>query len=331
MFSLPKSRSLKLVLISAVLVLGLIMHLTTAPPADAAKRRVTFGTGGIGGTWYPCGAGLAELWNKEIPEITVTVGGSAGSVVNAKQLSSKKVDLAFTVMDTYMGAMEGTGSFRKKYDLSHIRSMMIQHLSPSHIAVLKKSDIHGIKDLKGKRISISAKGDSTNQRALWLLEAVGIKRSEVKLEYIGDQQAADALADGRIDMMIEFVGWPNSSYLNLATTRDIRFLQLTKPEEKRFRELVPFMMPQTIPAGTYRGQDKAMVGYGIPGVTRVQKDFPADIVYKMLKAVDGNWEFLYKVHRAFRQWQFHPEIESISQQKLHPGALKFYKEKGIIK
>ena len=157
----------------------------------------------------------------------------------------------------------------------------------------------------------------------------GLSRDDVKLEYIGDDQAAGALKDGRIDAWVEFVGVPAPAVLNLATTTSLRFLNLSQSEVSQLKKKWPFMVPTTVKAGTYKGQDGDFVGFGVTGCFMVLDSVPKDIVYQMCKAIDANWEHLYTVKKGFRLWRFAPDIETVSGQPLHPGALKFYKEKGL--
>lgn len=328
MYWMKRTRTFTLVLIS-VLFLGLVVHLATAPSANA-KLRLTFGTSPMGGTWYPMAAGLAELWNKEIPEITVTVEGSGGGSANVKWMASGKLDVAMCSGDMIHLARDGKKPYNKKYDLKDLGSVIILHASEGHWVTLKKGPIKGLRDLKGKRIAIGDRGTAGNMRAIWMVEAAGLKESDVKVEYIGDQQSADALKDGRIDAYFEPVGAPNSTILNLSITTPLRFLEMTKEEERRLTKKYPFMVLDIVPAGTYKDSPEWR-GFGVPGNIEARTEIPADVVYKMCKAIDENWEYLYKVHKKFRRWKFHPNIETITGQPLHPGAKRFYKEKGIIK
>jgi len=296
-----------------------------------AKLRLTLATSPMGGSWYPMAAGLAELFNKEIPEVTVTVEATGGGSTNPKWLASKKVDLALTTLDMFFAAKEGRRPYKEPYDLSAARSIILQHSSPGHWVVLDKSPIKELKDLKGKRIAIGERGAAGNTRALWYLEIAGIDKDDVNLEYIGDDQAAKALADGKIDAFIEFVGVPAPAVLNLATTHRIRFLNLTPDEKMKLKEKWPYMVPTLVKTGTYKNQKADFEGYGVTGCFMALDSVPADIVYKMCKAIDENWEHLYQVHKGFRIWKFAEDIETVSGQPLHDGALKFYKEKGILK
>jgi len=284
----------------------------------------------MGGTWYPMAAGLAELFNKNIPGLTVTVEGTGGGSTNPKWMAQKKVQLAFQVLDMLQRAKDGVRPYKKKYDLSDARSVIRMNASPAHWVVLKKSPIYGLKDLKGKRLSIGERGASSNTRVLWFLEAAGLTKDDVKLEYIGDDQATGALKDGRIDCMAETLGVPAGVILNLSTTTKVRFLELTDGEAQYLTKKWPYLAPIVIKAGTY-GQPNDFVGYGVASCYMTIKEVPEDVVYQMCKVIDQNWDFLYKVHKVFRLWKFDKNIEQISGQPLHPGAMRFYKEKGIIK
>lgn len=328
MLSIKGSRMFRLVFIS-VLFLGFTVHLATAPPVGA-KMRLTLGTSTIGGTWYVTGTGLAEIWNREIPEITVTLGGGGSGGNNPKLLASKEFDIALTTLDMFWAAKDGKIPYKKKYDLSGVRSIMLQHMSPAHWIVLAKSPIRSIRDLKGKKVAVGTRGKASNQRALWVLEIAGLKKGDFKIHYIGDQQACDAIAEGRIDCYANYVGVPNATVLNMATTTKIRLVELTKDEKRRLFKKLPFMSPTVIKGGTYPGVEKDISSHGVPGCLQVQKEVPEDVVYKMVKAIDENWDFLYKVHKAFKKWRFDKETPDFAGQPLHPGAVKFYKEKGLL-
>jgi TRAP transporter TAXI family solute receptor len=326
-----KKSGLKFVFAISVLSLMVAMQITFASTVGA-KEKYTFGTSPMGGTWYPQAAGLAELWNKTIPTISVTVDGSGGSVKNPKMLEAKKIQIAMTVLDVTQYARTGQRPYKRKYDLSDVRSVILMGIAPTHIVVLDETPIYGLKDLKGKRVSIGDRGASSNTRVLYILGAAGLTKDDIKIEYIGDEQARGALNDGRIDCWAEAYGVPAPGVLNLATTRKIRLLELTKEEEARLMKKLPFMNPFVIPAGTYgKGQSKDVVAYGVRSCLMVRKEVPEATVYEMCKSIDENWDYLHKVHKDFKLWKFDANIARISQQPLHPGALKFYKEKGLIK
>jgi uncharacterized protein len=317
------------VLLVSIFFLALAVPAIVVSQAQA-QARYSLATSPLGGAWYSMASALAELFNKNIPNVTFTVDGSGGASVNPKKLASKQADMAMQTLDMVYAAKDGTPPYKEKLDMSNVRSIILQHSSPGHIVVLKKSSIKSIADLKGKRVSVGERGAAGNQRVYWYFEVYGLGKDDVKVEYIGDDQAADALSDGKIDAMIEFVGAPAPAILNLAATADVRFITLEPSNAQKLRQKWPFMVPTAIKAGTYKGQTEDYVAYGVPGTLMVTTDMPENIVYLACKAIDQNRDFLSKVHILFNAWKFDKDLETISGQPLHAGALKFYKEKKII-
>ena len=274
------------------------------------------------------GTGLVEIWNRDIQEVNFTVECTGGGAINPKKLSAGKVDIAFQAMDSFTAARNGKYPFKKKFDMTNVRTLILANASPSHWVVLKKSNIYSIRDLKGKRVSVGVRGDSANYKAPWTFSVAGLKEGDVKVEYIGYTQAAEALVDGRIDCMFQSAGVPVAAMLSMSQTHELRFIELSKEEEAKLLKGWPFMIPLSIPAGSYKGQSKTISAHGSAGVLMMRKEVPEDIAYKMCKSIDNNWEYLYKVYRAFKQWKFTGAVEKIGGQPLHQGALKYYREKG---
>jgi TRAP transporter TAXI family solute receptor len=316
----------KLVLISFILFAFLLFS-----QAPAAAARLTLAAAPQGGSWYPMGAGLSDLFNRNIKDLTVTVEASGGSIANPKFIANNEAELSFVQMEYMIYAAAGKKPYTRKYDLSKVRSVMFMHMSPSQIMVLKSSPIMSIADMKGKRIAVGQRGSSQNLKAIYSLESAGLKAEDVKIEYIGDDQAAEALADRRVDAYFEWAGTPAPNVVNLTTTHDIRFIEQSDAELQSIFKKYPWFAPVSIQAGTYRGQDKEVKGYGQGGVLMARVEIPADIVYQMCKLIDANWDHLKTVHKSFSKWRFGPDIQKATGYALHPGALKFYKEKGLIK
>jgi hypothetical protein len=318
----------KVALIS-IFALVLVMPTILVSPVGA-QQRFSLATSPIGGAWYSMAAGIAELFNNKIPNVIFTVDGTGGAAVNPKKLASKQADMSLQTLDMVFAAREGTPPYKEKLDLRDVRSIILQPSSPGHWVVLKKSPIKSVADLKGKRIAIGERGAAGNTRAFWYFEVYGLGKDDVRVEYIGDDQAAEALADGRIDAWVEFVGAPAPAVLNLAATTEIRFLTLSESHAGQLKKRWPFMVPTVIKAGTYKGQTEDYVMYGVTGTLMARKEMPDEVIYQACKAIDENRDFLLRVHKLFADWKFDKEIETISGQPLHAGALKFYKEKKII-
>lgn len=296
-----------------------------------AQSRLTIGSSPPGGVWYPLAAGLAEVWNNNVDDLSVTVEGTGGSLVNPRWLADEQVELALNSLDMFYAARDGTAPYEDDpQDLSDLRAFMLQHSSPHFVVTQASSDIQEFRDLEGKRVAIGDRGAAANQRALWMFEAHGMDPSDVNLEYIGDDQAAGALGDGRIDAWIEFIGVPAAPVMNLAETRDIRFVPLSDDGVENLLEEHPFFVPTEIPAGTYTGQEEGYVGYGVTGALMINESVDADLVYEMCMAVEENRDQLLQIHQAFEQWTYEPNIETITGQPLHSGVERCYEELGVM-
>ena len=202
--------------------------------------------------------------------------------------------------------------------------------SHSHWLVMKASGIKSLADLKGKRVAVAKRGSSGNRRAYQLLSVYGIGEKDFTPSYIGDEQASKALIDGRIDASVDFVAAQDPAVASLSTTHDIRLLEMEPDKAAAIRKKYPYFAPMIIPGGTYRGIPKDVGAFGVPGQYMVLDRVPEDVVYQAVKVLVENIEELKKIHKAFGRVQAHPEIESITTHKLHPGALRYYKEKGIL-
>ena len=195
---------------------------------------------------------------------------------------------------------------------------------------MKASGIKSLADLKGKRVAIAKRGSSGNRRAYQLLGAYGIGEKDFTPSYIGDEQASKALIDGRIDASVDFVAAPAPAVSSLSTTHDIVLLEMEPDKAAATRKKYPYFAPMVIPGGTYRGVPNDVGAFGVPGMFMCLDRVPDEVAYQAVKVLMGNIKELMKIHPAFERVQANPLIESITTHKLHPGAKRYYKEKGVL-
>ncbi len=326
---MTKGKLFGLVTTACMAVTFAIMGQIATTNTASADQRFTLATSQPGGAWYPMAAGLVALLNEKMTGVTWTVekGGGSG---NNKLLSMEKVECAWVSGDMLHYARDGKPPFKKKYDQTKFRAIVQLPISHSHWVVLKDSGIKSLADLKGKRVAVMKKGSSGNRRAYQILEMYGMGPDDFEAEYIGDEQAVKALIDKRIDAFIEFIAAPAPPVVNVSTTHDILLLEMESDKAKALRKAYPFMTPIDIPAGTYRGIPQKVAAFGVPGQFMCLSSVPEDVVYNMTKILMENIEKLKNVHKAFGRVMMNPEIDKITKRPLHPGALKYYKEKGVL-
>jgi TRAP transporter TAXI family solute receptor len=289
------------------------------------KYKLTIATGGTGGTYYPCGGGMGEMLRKKVDIIdAATAEVTAGSVENIQLVNRGKADLGLIC---WIG-VRGAGLLDK---IPNVRSMFYIHGSTCHWAVGRNSGINSFADMKGKKVSLDAPGSAGIVSSELVLKLFGIDPDrDVKAQRITQGKGADAFKDGRVDVVFGDVGWPNSTFMDLTTVRDVKILSFPDDVLKKIESKYPSLPPEIIPAGTYKGQTEDIHTYTEAGPMVCHKDLPDELVYQIVKTVHANQEWLTKnVHKAIGRWQFDPSVDKIAQ--LHPGAKKYYKEKGLLK
>jgi TRAP transporter TAXI family solute receptor len=311
--------------------LAIIVAMGAAGTTESLAQNYTIATSPPGGAWYAQAVGLSTVLNRDVPGINVTVEGTGGGNVNTKWMSAGTVDFAFGSTDMLHFAREGQAPYDRVYDMSGVRSVFLMQSSPSQVVVRADSNIRSMADLKGKRVAMGGRGSAALIRAYWVMEAAGINKGDFEEQAIGYDEGAKALTDRRIDGMVVLFSVPSPVMLSLQATTDLRFLELTEAQGKALSDKYPMMAAEEIPANSYKGQTKPLIGYGIPGTFVVQAKVSDEHVYRgclaIAKAIKGE---LLQVHKDFGQWKASKEIERVSGLKLHDGARRCYKELGVL-
>lgn len=281
-------------------------------------HKLTIATGGTGGTYYPCGGGVGELLRKSLDMVdAATAEVTAGSVENAQLVNRGKADMGLICWIGVVGA-------DLKDKLPNVRSMFFIHGSTCHWAVGSDSGINTFADMKGKRVALDAPGSAGLVSSQLVLELFGVNPDrDIKALRIKQSQGADAFKDGRIDVVFGDVGWPNSTFMELTTIRDVNILSFTDDELKKIEAKYPSLPREIVPAGTYKNQDTDISTYTEAGPWVCRADLPEDLVYNIVKTIHENQEWLTQnVHKAVGRWKFDPGVKVLAP--LHPGAEKYY-------
>lgn len=296
---------------------------SSTPSTDKISTKfVNIATGGASGPFNVIGTGLAEIYNKTygVNSKTQTTGAS---VENLNLLKQNKVEMAFVMSDSLTEAIQGTGIFTNaKVD----NVQQIAALYPNYIQIVasKKSGIKNIEDLKGKRIAVGAQNSGVEVNARTLLQGFGITYNDVKVDYLGYAEAADALKGGKIDAAFLTSGIPNSSLMELQQGFDLQLVSINPDKVKDIAKNQSYFLAMTIPKGTY-GNAEDIPTAAIMNALVVRSDLSEDDVYKLTKTFFNNLKSLENSHQAAT------EITLDGAQKglvapLHPGAKRYYDE-----
>jgi hypothetical protein len=152
---------------------------------------------------------------------------------------------------------------------------------------------------------------------------------EKKWIFMSFSEGLKAVKDGRVDAVTLYAGMPNAGVMDITTTHDCNLIGLTKDIQQKIAKEYPYMVPMVIPANTYKGVDKDVLTLSIAGVVYAAEALSANITYRIVKTVHDNLDQLTRGHKAFKKWQFTPDVGNLIP--LHEGAKKYYKELGLIK
>ncbi len=321
------SRRIFLGSVAAVSVLQM-----TALPGFAADR-VFFGiaTGGTGGTYYPLGGMLAQLISNtaEIPDTKLSATAETGnaSVANAQLLGRGEIESAFVAADILDAAYKGINQFDGE-PAENIRAIGALYPETVQLVVRADSGIETFEDLKGKTISSGSPGSGQWQLLGDLMVAHGMTREDVSEDFSSFSQSVDKIKDGNLDASLITAGSPTSSLTDLANGHDIRIVPLTGPAIAKLQETQPYYVNAVLAGGTYKGQDDDVETLAVRAIWATHADVPDEIIYAVTKALYENTETLANVHPKGKEISLDKALESVSV-PLHPGAEKYYAEKGI--
>ncbi|WP_084349570.1 TAXI family TRAP transporter solute-binding subunit [Moraxella oblonga] len=295
-----------------------------AGQADTTKletKFLTIATGGASGPYNIIATSLAEIYNGQfgVNSKTQTTGAS---VENLNLLNQKKVEMAFVMSDSLSDAVNGVGSFNQKMD----NVSQVAALYPNFVQIVtsKKSGINTISDLKGKRIAVGAQNSGVELASRALLEGFGITYNDVKVDYLGYAEAADALKSGKLDAAFLTSGLPNSSLMELQQGFDLQIVAIPADQLAQIAKTKTFFTVNNIPKGTY-GNDADIPTAAILNALVVRSDLSENDVYLATKALFENLPKLQTAHQAAKDISLATAQQGLVA-PLHPGAKRYYDE-----
>jgi TRAP transporter TAXI family solute receptor len=300
-----------------------------------AQQRVFFGiaTGGTGGTYYPLGGMLAQLISNKATvdgkKITATAEAAGASVANAKLLGNKDIESAFVAADILDAAYNGTGQF-KDGAIKNLRALGA--LYPETVQLITRGDsgIGSVKDLKGKSISSGSPGSGQYQLLTDLLKVYGMSRADIKEDLSSFTQAVDKIKDGNLDATLITAGVPTAAVTDFAQSHSLKVIPLSGAEIATLQKQQPFYTNVQLPANTYKGQTAPVDTLAVMAVWTSHTGVPDDVAYQVVKALYENTAIMGQVHVQGKNISLQTAT-AVGNVPMHPGALKYFKEKGIAK
>ncbi len=280
-------------------------------------------TGPMGGSWYPLGGAIADAIQKEIPGVTVSVS-PGGGVGNVEGIELGKCDIGFSNSSSGVDAVYGRPPFKKK--MENMRQLANLYPQYFQIVVPEDSGIKSVADLKGKRISPGPKGHTGEFAAIQVLEIYGLSYKDMsKVHHVQYSDSVALMKDGHCDAWMLCTTIPQSSIIDLASSRKIRLISLPDDKIRAMQKLNAGYLRRDIPKGTYPGVDYDVHGFGFFTHLIISAKLPDDLVYKITKTLVNSLPRFADVVK---------DMKGVTPKDLaldlgipyHPGALKYYKE-----
>src|SRR5688572_3720790 len=297
--------------------------------AQAQQLRLTISTGGTGGVWYPMGGAMANVLSKSLPGASATAEVTGGSVDNIRLLATQKTDIGFSMVDSAYEGMTGTGKFKEKVPM---RTLAVVHPLVMHVVTAEGRGISKMSDLKGKRVSTGSPGSGTEVMAIRILEAYGIDATkDIVRERLSVAEAANALKDRKLDAFLHAAGVPLPAVTDVAATPGIKVKLIDHADAvgPMIKKYGPIYAPGKIPAKTYSGQDRDGLTANVWGVLYVNEKMNEKTAYDVVKTLFEQQPDLVRAHRESANMTLENQTIGASPVPWHPGALRFFKEKGI--
>ena len=315
-------------LFAMVLAMPAIAGPAAEGPEPVMESRLALATGGTSGTYYPIGAAIANVVSKNTKGIQVTAESTAGSVANLRMIEEKKVDLILSASNTASGAFLGEDPF--KAPIKNMQGMMALYPETFQFVVLKSSGMKTLADLKGKKVAVGAAGSGTERTTKLLLEALGISYTDVKVQFLSFGEGVTALKDRIIDCAVVGAGTPTAAVVDASASLDIHLLDVEEAAYLKVNKDSPFIIRSRIPAGTYKGVDIDVNTVASPALLIVRDDLQSDVVYEIISSIFANLATIQASHAQGKNISLETALDGMSI-PLHPGAYRFFKEKGMAK
>jgi TRAP transporter TAXI family solute receptor len=299
-------------------------------PLGASAQNISIATGGTGGVYYPMGGGMAAVLSKHVPGMQATAEVTGGSVDNLKLIGSGKPYVAFSMTDAALDAQRGEDKF--KGNKVAVKTLLILYPNRMHVVSVEGRGVAKMADLKGKRVSTGSPGSATEVMAFRLIEAAGLdKDSDMKRERLGVAESVNAIKDGKIDAFFWVGGLPTAAVTDLANTPNTKLKMVDHADavaamNKKYGDLY---IEDVIAKDVYKGMEADNKQATVMNILVAHESMDEKTAYNIVKAIFDRRDDLIAVHKESANIRLENQKSAASPIPFHPGALKYFAEKGV--
>src|ERR1700739_72106 len=297
-------------------------------PDARAQSFINVLTGGTSGVYYPLGVAIGKIFSDKIPNVKTQVQATKASVENLVLLQQGRGELAFTLGDSLKAAWEGDEEAGFKSRLGKLRTIGAIYPNYIQIVATAESGIKTLTDLKGKSLSVGAPKSGTELNSRAILAAAGLSYKDLgKVEYLPFAESVDLMKNRQLDATLQSAGLGVASLKDLSTSAEITVVAVPK---EIVDKIGPPFVAAIIPANTYAGQDKDVPTAAVINYLVTSSEVSDDVAYQMTRLIFESLPELANAHVAGREIRLEAAATG-SAVPLHPGAMRYYREKGVIK
>ncbi|ASS90572.1 TAXI family TRAP transporter solute-binding subunit [Aeribacillus pallidus] len=292
----------------------------------AGSKTLSILTGGTGGTYYPLGGSMAQIISEET-DFNANAQSSGASAENMQALKNGEADIAFSQTDIAAYALNGELMF-KDNKVDNVKAIGTLYPETVQIITTKDSGILSVEDLKGKSVSVGAPGSGVNANAQQILEIHGLSFDDIKAQSLSFDESTDSIQSGSIDAAFITAGIPTAAVESLSAQKEIRVIPIADDKIKQLIEKYPYYAEDTVPKGTYKIPEDVKT-VAVKAMLVVRGELDEDAVYNITKAIFENTNKI--THAKGKLIKAETALDGIGDLPLHPGAEKYFSEKGVQK
>ena len=334
-----RALGLVVVCVAAVAVAGCSRSKSDDDPQKpaAAKARtvnINVATATTGGAYYPIGNAIAQLWNDKLPNVKASAQATNGTPHNIQLLARGEAEVAIAQSGVVYQAVNGVDAYKDQGKQTHFKAMTQLYPNVMHWVVRKESAAKTLLDLRGKKFIPGPQNSATELNSREMLAVLGLDyrvRQDLSADYMDYNQAVEQLKNRHAEAVMIAGGVPTAAVLDVMTSGEGRLLSLPDPYVQELTARYPWYSPFTIPAGSYKGQDREVKTVAVTNILIVRNDLADDLVHDMVKAMHDDAGRLAGAHAAMKALKLEDGLKGISGVlEPHPGAARFFREKGLL-
>ncbi|MCC8190037.1 MAG: TAXI family TRAP transporter solute-binding subunit [Planctomycetes bacterium] len=310
-----------------MLVAALLVACSVVCSTGVAGERLTMGTGGTAGVYYPLGGAMAQIITKYFPDIEVSAQSTGATGENLRLTQTHDIDLAIVQNDLTHAAYNGEAPFNSKLD--DLRAVARLYPEYLHVVASVDSGIKQVADFRDKRVSVGARGSGNEANCRQIFEFYDLNYDNIRPIFLPYGETADMFKDRQVDAFVFTIGTPNPAIQDITTMQSIQFVPVEGKERDEIVAKFPYFAVDQIPANSYSGQTEPVETLSVQAMLIVNKNVSDDTVYAITKAIFDNLGELETAHNKASEFNAQKALEGVTI-PLHPGAERYFREIGVV-